>query len=123
MTLKKDFSLKKLTIFSLAIFGLCFWASNSMAQSERDKPEMERERPVVKPLTENQSDQVDMQLGDNQDPAAATNTMTNVKTLTPKTVAPKKDIQVSGEGKKVETTSSTLSFNIFLYIVDKFKSD
>ncbi|SFT78971.1 hypothetical protein SAMN04489724_2240 [Algoriphagus locisalis] len=119
MTLIKDFSFKKLTIISLAVLGLCFCAGSAMAQSERDKPEGERERPLSKPQSqENMSDVGDVQVGDNQPPVVVANPTTSAKT-----VAPKKDTQVSGEGKKPETTSSTLSFNIFLYIVDKFKAD
>lgn len=118
MILKTAFSLKKLTIFSIAVLGLCFWAGNSMAQSEREKSEIEREKPIVKPLTENQSDQVDLQLRDSLTPASIA-PATSAQTV----VAPKKESQLSGEGKKVEPTPSTLSFNIFLYIVDKFKAD
>lgn len=119
MILKTVFSIKNLTVFSIAVIGFCFWAGDTMAQSEREKSEIEREKPIIKPLVENQSDQVDIQFRDNVAPAS-TSTATNVNV---KPVTPKKEVQVSGEGKKVEPTPSTLSFNIFLYIVDKFKAD
>ena len=118
MILKTVFSIKNLTVFGIAAFALCFWASDAKAQSEREKSEIERERPIIKPLVEHQSDQVDLQLHDNIAPATTT-TAPSVKTTSPKKV----EAQVSGEGKKVEPTPSTLSFNIFLYIVDKFKAD
>lgn len=117
MVIKTDFSFRKLTIFSIAVLGLCFWAGNSMAQSEREKSEMEQEKPVDRPLVENQSDHVDMRTGDSVTPSAA------VIVPTAKDTPLKKDPRLSGEGKKVEPTPSTLSFNIFLYIVDKFKAD
>ena len=120
MILKTVFSIKNLTVFGIAAFGLCFWAGDAKAQSEREKSEIEHERPIIKPLVENQSDQVDLQLHDNLAPASTTTTTApSVKTTSPKKV----EAQVSGEGKKVEPTPSTLSFNIFLYIVDKFKAD
>ncbi|WP_425636780.1 hypothetical protein ACPUEN_15360 [Algoriphagus yeomjeoni] len=118
MILKTVFSIKNLTVFGIAAFCLCFWAGDAMAQSEREKSEIEREKPVVKPLLENQSDQVDMPVRDSHSPIS-TVASPNVKTVSPKKV----ETQVSGEGKKVEPTPSTLSFNIFLYIVDKFKAD
>lgn len=115
--LQTDFSFRKLTIFSIALLGLCFCAGNAMAQSERDKSEMEREKPIDKPLVENQSDHMDIQTSESPTPTSV-GTVTNIKST-----LPKKETQLSGEGKKIESTPSTLSFNIFLYIVDKFKAD
>ncbi|PZX57878.1 hypothetical protein [Algoriphagus chordae] len=116
MKIKTDFSFKKLTIFSIAVLGICFWAGDSMAQNEQEKSEMEREKPIDKPLVENQSDQPDIQVRESYIPST-----TNVAPV--KTPAPKKESTFSGEGKKAEPAPSTLSFNIFLYIVDKFKAD
>ena len=117
MFTKTGFSFRKLSIFSIAVLGLCFWAGNSMAQSEKETSEMEAPKPIDKPILENQSDlHIDAQPQHNI-PAEAI--VTSPKT----TAAPKKDSQLSGEGKKPETAPSTLSFNIFLYIVDKFKAD
>jgi hypothetical protein len=116
MIIKTEYSLKKLTIFSVAVLGMCFWASDSIAQSEREKSEVENVKPIEKPLVENQSDRFDVQIRENQVPSATT-------IISSKTPLPKKDITLSGEGKKPETAPSTLSFNIFLYIVDKFKAD
>ncbi|MEB2778811.1 hypothetical protein U3A58_00270 [Algoriphagus sp. C2-6-M1] len=117
MIIKTDFSFRKLAIFCIALFGVCFWAGDSMAQGEHEKSEMEHEKPLEKPLVENQSDQIDIQTRDSVTPAAVGN-VTNIKST-----VPKKETQLSGEGKKAEFTPSTLSFNIFLYIVDKFKAD
>lgn len=119
MISKIDFPFKKLTIFSIALLGMCFWAGNTMAQSEREKSEVENEKPLEKPLVENSSDRFDVQLRDNQVPVT-TNTTTVTSAKTP---LPKKETNLSGEGKKPDPAPSTLTFNIFLYIVDKFKAD
>lgn len=116
MIIKTDFFFRKLTVFSLAIFGLCLWSGSSMAQSEQEKSGMGQEKPIEKPLVENQSDHVDVHVFDNQSPAA-----TSAKSI--RVSPPKKENNLSGEGKKAEPAPSTLSFNIFLYIVDKFKAD
>ena len=113
---KTNFSFRKFTILSISILGLCFWAGDSMAQSEQEKSEMEMPKPSDKPLTENHSDVADFQTHE------SINTTTPAASIAPATL-PKKDIQTSGEGKKPETAPSTLSFNIFLYIVDKFRAD
>ena len=111
-----NFPFKKMTFLSMFLLSLCFWAGDSVAQSEHEKSEMEIPKPIDKPFSENQSDVGDFQTRESIIPAAATSTSTSVP-------VPKKDAQTSGEGKKPETAPSTLSFNIFLYIVDKFKAD
>jgi len=116
MIIKIDFFFRKLIVFSIAVFGLCLWSGNSMAQSEQEKSEMRQEKLIDKPLVENQSDHVDVHVSDNQIPAAA-----SAKSI--RAPLPKKDNNLSGEGKIAEPAPSTLSFNIFLYIVDKFKAD
>lgn len=116
MMIKVAFPIKKLTIFGITMLGLCLWAGNSMAQSEQEKSEMEQEKPIEKPLVENQSDHVDVLMNDSV--ISPLGTITSVKTP-----LPKKDTHLSGEGKKPDPAPSTLSFNIFLYIVDKFKAD
>ncbi|UZD21311.1 hypothetical protein PBT90_17455 [Algoriphagus halophytocola] len=110
------FPFKKQALLGLAVVGFCLYAGDSMAQSEGENSEMEQEKPIDRPVFENQADHGDMQVQDVRIPAAATVTSS-------KPAAPKKETQVSGEGKKAETAPSTLSFNIFLYIVDKFKAD
>ncbi|WP_339866818.1 hypothetical protein [uncultured Algoriphagus sp.] len=114
-----EFPFKKLTVFSIVMLGLCFWAGNTMAQSEREKSEVENEKPLEKPLVENNSDRFDMQLRDN--PTPVNSNTTTVSTVKPP--LPKKETNLSGEGKKPDPAASTLTFNIFLYIVDKFKAD
>ncbi|WP_233755911.1 hypothetical protein [Algoriphagus sp. AGSA1] len=117
MISQTSFSFRKLTVFSIAVLGFCLWAGNSMAQSEHEESEMEQELPSDKPFIEGSSDFHDVP---NQDLTAAGST-----TVAPsaKPTPQKKVPQVAGEGKKPEPNTSTLSFNIFLYIVDKFKAD
>lgn len=112
-------SFKKLAILSLAVFGFCFWTGDSMAQSEHEKSEMENPKPFDRPLVENHSDLLNDDPLQNSDTPAAATVHQSVKTPIPS----KKDLNVSGEGKKANPAPSTLSFNIFLYIVDKFKAD
>ncbi len=117
MILQTSFSFRKLTVFSIAVLGLCLWAGNSVAQSEHEESEMEHELPSDKPLMEGSSDFHDVPSQDLTTPGSTA--------IAPsaKPTPQKKVPQVAGEGKKPEPNTSTLSFNIFLYIVDKFKAD
>ena len=83
-----------------------------MAQDEHEK--MEVDKPIDNPSGENSRISLDQ-------PAVATTPSSS--TSNPKVAPQKKDLQVSGERKKPEAMPSTMSFNIFLYIVDKFKAD
>ncbi|SFA73328.1 hypothetical protein [Algoriphagus aquimarinus] len=110
-------SFKKIIFFGISVLGMCAYAGDTMAQSEKEKSEMDNVKPIDKPLMENHTDI----LNDNHllgSPSSSGVTVTTSK------ISPlKKDNLLSGEGKKAEPAPSTLSFNIFLYIVDKFKAD
>lgn len=107
---------KKITIFSLFAVGLCFIAGESLAQSEKDKMEVENTKPIDRPNVDHTLDLKDNSL--------LGNTVQPVVIINREKAQPvKKEGNISGEGKKVDTVPSTLSFNIFLYIVDKFKAD
>jgi hypothetical protein len=116
--MKLSFILKKIGISALAIIGFCFIAGESFAQSEREKVDLENVKQTDKSISE--------------DPVQ------NPELITPKflpskasanpsnKVVVKRDLPAGGvekEIKKEEVSPSTLSFNIFLYIVDKFKAD
>ncbi|PZX58424.1 hypothetical protein LV84_01632 [Algoriphagus ratkowskyi] len=106
---------KKLAIFSLFAAGFCFFAGESLAQSDRDKMEVENTKPIDRPNIDHSTDIKDNSLQSNSvQPSVIIN---REKVQQPV----KKEGNISGEGKKLETVPSTLSFNIFLYIVDKFK--
>ncbi|REG77565.1 hypothetical protein [Algoriphagus antarcticus] len=111
------FSFKKLTIFSLFAAGFCFITGESFAQNEQDKMEMENTKPIDRPSVDHS-----LEIKDNsshRNSAQPVSTSINRE----KAQSLKKEGTISGEGKKTETVPSTLSFNIFLYIVDKFKAD
>ncbi|WP_339698280.1 hypothetical protein [Algoriphagus aquimarinus] len=108
---------KKIIFFGISVLGMCIYAGDTMAQSEKDKSEMDNVKPIDKPLVENHLDI----LNDGQ--SISSPNASSVNGSTSKNSPLKKDNHLSGEGKKAEPAPSTLSFNIFLYIVDKFKAD
>ncbi len=108
---------KKLGIFICAVLGMCLWTGNVLAQSEQEKIEIESIGNMNKPVSPEHTSSLDS---------------SSPKTSGSKQAQPvvnanpiRKEILISGEGKKSELppAPSTLSFNIFLYIVDKFKAD
>ena len=106
----------KVALLSMAAFGYLLLQSEARAQEENTK------KPFEKPISEESSIL----------PEAGTATpLTVQKTATVKPGVPlplpKKEVSSGAhlqerESKKNESPS-TLSFNIFLYIVDKFKED
>jgi len=112
------FSFKKLTICSIAMLIFCFFANDLQAQSEREKSETENPTPLERSLIENPS-----VILDHNTPSSRTSSSQHVLHEENKNAIIKKENSVGGEKKKMETVPSTMSFNIFLYIVDKFKAD
>lgn len=112
-----SFPFKKLGICICAVLGMCLWTEDALAQSEQEKVEVENIRNNDKPILDDHTS--------SQDAISPKISTSNQSQPIVKTTAVRKDIMTSGEGKKVEQTTapSTLSFNIFLYIVDKFKAD
>jgi hypothetical protein len=108
------FPFKKIALLCAAMGGFVFFSSEANAQEENSP------RPIEKPVVEDQ--------GSNQDNTTAVFPLfkpTGQKPTSPSSV--KRDLPAGGffqekEAKKNEAPS-TLSFNIFLYIVDKFKED
>jgi hypothetical protein len=106
----------KVALLSMAAFGYLLLPSEAVAQEENTK------KPFEKPYVEENSSVPEAG-------AAATGSIqkpTGVKVVAPLPL-PKKEVHTSThlqerESKKNESPS-TLSFNIFLYIVDKFKQD
>ncbi|TXE14416.1 hypothetical protein [Algoriphagus aquimarinus] len=110
-------SFKKIIFFGISVLGMCIYAGDTMAQSEKEKSEMDNVKPIDKPLVENHTDiLIDNHSLSIPNPTGLTSTSNKISPI-------KKDNHLSGEGKKAEPVPSTLSFNIFLYIVDKFKAD
>ncbi len=97
---------------------LCFWAGESFGQGEQEKGELENVKHTEKPISENQIQNSDQ----NSSKILPSKVLTNPTNK----IAVKRDLPAGGidkEIKKEEVSPSTLSFNIFLYIVDKFKAD
>lgn len=111
------FPFKKLSIILCAVLGMCLWTEDVLAQGEQEKAEIENTRNMEKPTLEDHTSSQDA-LSPRISPSKQSQPFV-------KPPAVRKDNMAGGEGKKVEsaTAPSTLSFNIFLYIVDKFKAD
>ncbi|MDI1323901.1 MAG: hypothetical protein PSV36_14215 [Algoriphagus sp.] len=112
-----SFSFKKLGVCVCAVVGMCLWTEDALAQGEQEKAEIENIRNMDKPALE---DQTSSQEAVSSKISASKQTQPVLKA----TVVRKENL-TNGEGKKVDPSSapSTLSFNMFLYIVDKFKAD
>lgn len=111
-----EFPLKKITLLCAVMGAFSLFALEAKAQEENSP------RPVEKPLVE---DQAGGQEASN--PIFPIFKPAGQKLSSANSTAVKKDLPVGGvfqerEPKKNESPS-TLSFNIFLYIVDKFKED
>lgn len=112
-----SFPFKKLGISICAVLGMCFWTEDVLAQSEQEKVEIENPRNMDKSVSADHASNL-------ENSTSKANQPKQIQSVA-STPAVRKENLTSGEGKKTESTAapSTLSFNIFLYIVDKFKAD
>ncbi len=112
-----SFPFKKLGICFCAFVGMCLFTGEAFAQGEQEKVEIENLRNLDKPSLEDQNS--------SQEAGSPGITATKPAPLFVKPTVVKKENSTGGEGKKVDPAQapSTLSFNMFLYIVDKFKAD
>lgn len=112
-----SFPFKKLGICLCAVVGMCLWTEDALAQDEQEKAEIETIRNMDKPALEDQHSSHE----------SVSPRITTSKQIQPivKPMSVRKENLTGGEGKKAEPSQvpSTLSFNMFLYIVDKFKAD
>jgi hypothetical protein len=106
---------KKGVISGITILTLCFFSVVSFAQEDARKIDRE----MLKPIDKSNLEIVSPSKETNSQPSLVKKSLNNAS----KTVPAKKEIGIVGEGKKPESAPSTLNFNIFLYIVDKFKAD
>jgi hypothetical protein len=113
---KLSFPFKKLSICLVGVVGMCLWGQDAFAQ-EHEKVEIEISKNAEKI---NLEDHTGSQESGFQKSTLSKPTQPVIKSVTPPT---KKEVVMAPEGKKPEQASSTLSFNIFLYIVDKFRAD
>ena len=106
---------KSLSLFGLSLIGLLFVSFDASAQSENEKMEEVTPKPLDKQV--NLDDHAMMQ--DNTNPLLSPQLKSNPAKLNPvNRNLPAGGVMTDKDPKKTE---STLSFNIFLYVVDKFK--
>ena len=112
---------KSIGIFCLSLCGLLLFSLNASAQNENEKVEDMSPRPTDRPITPLVDDHSNSQ--DNTHPFLSP----ALKDSPVKTNPVRRDLPAGGviqdkDPKKTESPS-TLSFNIFLYVVDKFKDN
>ena len=112
---------KSIGLFGLSLCGLLLFSLNASAQSENEKVEEMSPRPADRPITPLVDDH-----GTSQDNAHHFLSPA-IKASPVKSNPVRRDLPAGGviqdrDPKKIESPS-TLSFNIFLYVVDKFKDN
>jgi hypothetical protein len=113
------FHFKKPALLTLAVLGLALISINASAQSETEKEGEHLPKANDRVVLEDNT-----LLQDNiSSPIHTAKPSTTVKSTT--SPVAKRDLPAGGVDKEVKKNESpsTLSFNIFLYIVDKFKAD
>jgi hypothetical protein len=109
------FNFRKIAFFSMAVAFFCLFSEVSFAQEDMGKAETD----MIKPVERSNS-----HVSPSANEANSTIPVLNRSLVpSPKIGPTKKEPGLVGEGKKPESAPSTLNFNIFLYIVDKFKAD
>jgi len=112
--------MKKLPILALLMIGVFFFVGSGYAQSEQDAGQDKENPDVIKDSPINS----DVIMSDG---------LLDIESSTPSKILPNSMGQPITPTRKAEKTekavakkeegASTLSFNLFLYIVDKFKAD
>lgn len=118
MFIYSSFPFKKIGFLCGAVMGMCLFAEDSFAQNEQEKMDPDANRTVDRPIVE---DQHSLEVVIPKVIAPATKSTSNPLPI-PSTPI-RREVVLNPEGKKVEPVPSTLSFNIFLYVVDKLKAD
>lgn len=112
------FHFKKPLMLSVAILGLALITVDASAQTETEKVEENIPKVNDRVILEDHTS-----IQDNSSPNIASKPGTTVKP----SATVKRDLPLGGviseKDIKRNESPSTLSFNIFLYIVDKFKAD
>ncbi|WP_297336465.1 hypothetical protein [Algoriphagus sp.] len=106
-----------MSLLATILLGICVFAKESSAQTEQEKVEMEPLKPLDRPIVEDHATSQEVII-----PKVVVTQKT--KNLPTQNTPIRRELILGEEGKKTpEPVSSTLSFNIFLYVVDKFKAD
>jgi hypothetical protein len=115
-----EFNFNKLTLISLGVLFLTLIATNASAQTENAKTEETHSRNTERIILEDHT-----VINENSSSSPFTPKANIIQKTLPAQV--KKDLTagdaISEKDVKKNDSPSTLSFNIFLYIVDKFKAD
>ena len=108
---------KKVSLLAAILLGICVFSEEASAQNEQEKVEIEPLKPLDRPIVEDHSTSQDVIV-----PKVVVTPKS--KNLPTQHTPIRREALIGEEGKKTpEPVSSTLSFNIFLYVVDKFKAD
>lgn len=111
------FPFKKVSLLATILLGICVFAEEASAQNEQEKIEIDRLKPLDRPVEEDHTTAQEVVA-----PKVVVSPKT--KNLPTQNTPIRRELILGEEGKKTsEPVSSTLSFNIFLYVVDKFKAD
>lgn len=115
-TINTSLNSKFTTIFLLSFF---FFAIDSLAQSEQEKVRVDI------PSESAPLEDLDLVRGNVDANLKVSGSKTVIKPIGTKPITKKVTDEALVENKEIkkEESSSTLSFNLFLYIVDKFKAD
>ena len=115
---------KSIGLFSLGFIGLLFISFDASAQSENEKMEEVTPKLVDRSATRMADDHATSLDNSNPllSPALKANPVKATTTATVKRDLPAGGVHPDTSAKKTDSPS-TLSFNIFLYVVDKFKEN
>lgn len=109
-------------IFWISAFFVLGWSNSAWAQSEQDLPIIESTTPAKDRQAITFPDPSIQDGMQESRPSAPKRKEKDPDTVKIKTAVDKKDSIVVSEEKKPENPS-TLSFNIFLYVLERFKAD
>jgi len=102
------------------VFALCLFSVESLAQNEQEKP-VEIPRQLDRPIMEEDRSFHHNYSTEQNDVKPKTESKVNPVQIP--TTPIRREVVIGPEGKKTNEPSSTLSFNIFLYVLEKFKAD
>ncbi|MDE0560978.1 hypothetical protein OU792_13340 [Algoriphagus sp. NF] len=117
---KPTFPFGKIGFILTSVLALCLFSGESLAQNEQEKP-IEVPRQSDRPVVEEDGSFHHNFNSDQNDIKA--NAELKVSPVPIPTTPIRREVVIGPEGKKSSEPSSTLSFNIFLYVLEKFKAD
>jgi hypothetical protein len=114
------FSFCKIGLVLIFVSAFCLFSGETLAQNEQDKP-VEIPRQLDRPVLEDdESFRPNLNSSQNE---FKVNAELKVSPATIPSTPIRREVVIGPEGKKTNESTSTLSFNIFLYVIEKFKAD